>query len=199
MQDILEVMEAQVTANMLRYQVGQQMFCPKCDQCLDWQKAVSIDTIGATTQKLYRSVILCAKCADELLPGYSERLHEASVKAGEPFTIKTADGRDFDEDGHYDPAPPPVYGVTMELLAARPKGQSERVSAVEVKSLPDWGRFVVYQFGKLWFLLDVRTGYSVAKGDTRDEAVRGAWRRMRQVGRELFDKTVKAAPTLNPA
>ena len=193
-------MEQHLTANMLKYAAGQTMFCPGCETCMDWRRTVSIDFTGATSGKLHATQTLCATCADKLLPGLADRLAKAEAKAGEKLLVTTTDGRDWNEDEDYEPAPTPRMGGLVEFQAARrdnPAG--EKVSGFIVESgLPDWGRFAAYsKDADLWWCVELTTGYAFAQGESFKSAVIAGFRKMRQVGRDKFAQAVKRAPALN--
>lgn len=193
-----------VTAQMLKYAAGTVMFCPGCQNCLDWRSTVSIDFIGKASGKLHSTATLCAACADKALPGLGERLSQACAKAGEGLEVRTSDGRDWYEDENgieiYDPAPKPALGKPVEFNAARPEGKSEWVKGYELGPgcLPDWAPWVVYELkGQVWFVVELRTGFAVARGDTWSEAVILARRRLNKAGKEKVQSLIAAQPKLN--
>ena len=44
---MLELLERKLTGNLLRYQVGQQMWCRGCQNLLDVRHSVSLDLLRA--------------------------------------------------------------------------------------------------------------------------------------------------------
>ena len=91
MNDLFDAMREEVTGNMLRYQVGQQMFCPVCSAILDYRRAVSVDVM--VKGKLHRTAVSCAPCWDTDL---GPKIHAMATKlADQGVTVETVDGRNM--------------------------------------------------------------------------------------------------------
>ena len=193
-------MGQQITAELLKFAAGQHIFCPGCQNVLDWQQIVTIDFKGVNTGKLHAVQVLCCLCADKLLPGIESRLTGAQKKAGERLKLHVTDGRDWNEEEEYDPAPELKLSGPVRLLAARPDKATEAVDAFRVDSgLQDWAHWFLYQMpGGRWFVCEMTTGYAASSGNTAKEAAVAAFRRLRQVGKAKFYSVCAKLPTLNP-
>ena len=56
--DILDQFRRTAERNALKFSVGRQMFCPKCQRVLDAKRAVNV----TTTMGEPREVTVCAEC-----------------------------------------------------------------------------------------------------------------------------------------
>lgn len=81
MNAIVNSMERTVTRNLLKYAAGQTMFCPACDDVLDYRRAALVE-IGQNSR------CICTKCLDRVKSELGEKL------TANPH-IKITDGRDF--------------------------------------------------------------------------------------------------------
>lgn len=99
-------LEKIMNRNILKYQVGQQMFCPRCQGVMDFRRAVGADIYiqkgdDKDTKKLLSSHAWCTACWDN--PVYKEyvtalaRLATKATNAGSDmvFTLTTIDGRNL--------------------------------------------------------------------------------------------------------
>ena len=75
-----------VKPQMLRFQVGQAMFCPACRQIMDCAAAVAIDALKNGT--LVTSKVMCARCYDKRI---APQLDSMKAELGCEFDI--TDGR----------------------------------------------------------------------------------------------------------
>lgn len=99
MNELMSHMEATIQANMLRYQCGQAIFCPGCQNILDCTRAVSADIYRG--RDIVRVLLFCAKCFDEkkiaeLIQG---GIDKAAAKGITDGRVEYIDGRELHKAG----------------------------------------------------------------------------------------------------
>jgi len=82
---VLSAFEATMKRNILRYHVGQVMFCPTCRNIMDARRAVEVDLMRGP--ELLSSVVACAPCADKQV----DAVRKMAEKHG--YTLTVNDGR----------------------------------------------------------------------------------------------------------
>lgn len=80
-------MQRTVTRNLLKYAAGQTMFCPGCDQVMDWRQTMILDVTKDSAP--IRTMVLCSPCADKRLPNLEALCKEKGL------TLEVTDGRKF--------------------------------------------------------------------------------------------------------
>lgn len=85
----LDMMRRTVERNMLRFQVGQAIFCPACKRILDTRRAVGLDFYRG--EELGGSKVVCTSCYDAKLGGGKL---EAQLE-GTGLSLKVIDGREL--------------------------------------------------------------------------------------------------------
>ena len=89
--EIFSSLERQLKRNMLRWHVGQVIFCPACGGILDFRRAVEIDVLQAG--KLVKSMVVCAGCFDGKVKDNAKgMLQELSHL---DLALEITDGRQF--------------------------------------------------------------------------------------------------------
>jgi hypothetical protein len=87
--EFLSPMKRTLERNMLKFQVGQAIFCPGCKSVMDCRRAVGLDWHDDATDELKGSRVVCASCFDaKLSNGRIER-----QSAGPGLHVKVQDGR----------------------------------------------------------------------------------------------------------
>ena len=91
--------EATLKANMLRYQCGQAIFCPGCNDILDCTRAVSTDIYRG--EELVKTFILCGKCFDkrEIPKLIESAIAKAAAKGVTNGRVEYTDGRELHKAG----------------------------------------------------------------------------------------------------
>ena len=89
---VLSEMERIVKYNMLKWHVGHEIFCKRCEAVMDCTRAVEVDVMRG--EDLLKSMVVCAKCYDET----HERLEEAARRL-EGVRLEVNDGRKLKKGG----------------------------------------------------------------------------------------------------
>lgn len=174
-----------LTGQMLRYQVGQQMFCPTCERILDWQNAVSLDLTGKKTGKLYFTKVFCGPCFDGLT--VDAAVKAATEKSGEEIEVNVTDGRAFLDEDEKSTAKVSDTPATFRHAKGNWTRHAVQGYRVEFEGL-DWGVFFLYHNdeSKTWYVCDEATGAAIGRNGNRDVAVREAERALRKAGKKKF-------------
>jgi RNase P subunit RPR2 len=85
-------LERTLTKRMLKYTAGHVMFCPTCDNILDWSRTVDTSFIAKDSGDAFKTIITCTECFDAKVKPV---LEGSAIKVGENVEIKIIDGRDF--------------------------------------------------------------------------------------------------------
>ncbi len=88
MDTIMTEFERTAKRNMLKWHVGQTIFCPGCQNVLDCKRAVEVDI--SKDGELKASKIFCAQCWDERL-----RDKIPGLLAEHGHTVALQDGREL--------------------------------------------------------------------------------------------------------
>lgn len=88
---ILSPLEARLKRNMLRWHVGQVIFCPCCGAVMDYRRAVEVDVLQAG--KLAKSLVVCASCFDGKVKANAKAMVEEMPRLD--LTVEITDGRSF--------------------------------------------------------------------------------------------------------
>lgn len=106
MKDIVEsIIKTPVESNLLKYAAGQAIFCPNCDNIMDWRRTV-VATIHAikpgAEEQIVRSYTVCGKCWDKLGQHVTSGVEQANAKLGSKgisARVEIVDGREtrFDD------------------------------------------------------------------------------------------------------
>ena len=63
------IIKTPVESNLLKWSAGQAIFCPNCQNIMDWRKTV-VATIHAKTdktpEKVIKSYVVCVECWDKV-------------------------------------------------------------------------------------------------------------------------------------
>lgn len=174
-----------LTGQMLRYQVGQQMFCPTCERILDWQNAVSLDLTGKKSGKLYFTKVFCGPCFDKLT--VEAAVKAATEKSGEGIEVTVTDGRAFLSEDERSNAKVSDTPATFRHAKGNRTRHAVQGYRVEFEGV-DWAAFFLYrnEEAKTWYVCDEETGASIGRNGDRDVAVREAERALRKAGKKKF-------------
>ena len=85
-------LERTLTKRMLKYTAGHVMFCPTCDNILDWSRTVDTSFIARDSGDAFKTIITCTECFDTKIKPV---LEGSAIKVGDNVEIKIIDGRDF--------------------------------------------------------------------------------------------------------
>jgi hypothetical protein len=184
------IVETLLLGNMLRYQVGSQMWCPACHQCLDWQDAVGIDFINPDASVVYTKCY-CGTCYDTRISANinATRL-ELEHKVQRPVSIKITDGRQYLDDSGA------ILDAVIQEDLVPCKTRHKDVGWVDVMGFrvsfgdtPWAGQCFVYQSKSgQWHVIEPRTGSALATSGSRQAAVLRAGQSLLRVGEEKFLK-----------
>jgi len=87
MKDILETFKRNADRESLKSSVGRSIFCPRCDELMDYRRAVEL---SACKGEKYVSVkVFCADCADRVRPIIEEKLVPLGMR------LEVIDGRNL--------------------------------------------------------------------------------------------------------
>jgi hypothetical protein len=165
---------------------------------LDVNRAVEVSISKDGT--LVSTKIWCARCFDADIDPNPKRM---SKKLGFDVTVEVIDGRDYDEDGFYDPIKCKVSTKKVQFRAARINPEGEVVTGRMVDIGLDWVKLVTYKNDKGGvFVCEYTTGFSVsgmAYCKNLKDQIPIIARKIRETGKEKFMAAVAVKPVLNPA
>jgi hypothetical protein len=181
-----------LTAQALRYQVGQQMWCGACQGCLDWQDAVSFDVKKPDGSLVYTKVF-CGKCWDSSVGrNVPKVMADLEAKHGPGYTREITDGRMFIDEEEV--ATVQFEGVKMPVTRLLRDGQTIQTEGYRIVIQGcAWVDAVVCHDEKVkkWWVIERETGFSIANGPTRIAAGAAAEKAIRKAGKTRYDE-VKA-------
>jgi hypothetical protein len=160
---MLELLERRLTGNLLRYQVGQQMWCRGCDNLLDVQNTVSLDLLREG--ELLSTTAYCGDCWDRARAVARAKARRLGC------VLEVTDGRTADpDDVPCDPRPCVRLGARGPFFTRKPKRVAVRGVAVtfhgdEVPALVRQQRWFAYrnpQGG--WWVVHEGLGLAAARG-----------------------------------
>lgn len=96
---------------------------------------------------------------------------------------------------------PKLFGEPVNFLAARADRDPEPVEGFRVHDpLPDWAQWAVYYRPEYyrWYVIELLSGWAVAKAYQSDVAIESALEKLMEVGREIFFKRLTEVPVINP-
>ena len=180
----------QLTAQALRYQVGQQLWCPGCQQCLDWQNAVGLDLVGKASQKLHFTRVVCGTCWDQgIRQNVPTAVTECARHTGEEIEAKVCDGRLFIDE---DTLASVKIGTTKEPVTRMlHDGQMIHTEGYRVIITGcEWAEGIACQDAKTktWWVIEPETGFAMGKGPTRSAAAVAAEKSVRLAGQAKYLK-----------
>lgn len=177
----------------LKYQVGQAIFCPICEQVLDVHRAVGIDTFADKEAKqLKHTTVLCEACFEQFYP------KDMVAEFRDAVHTVLHDGRLLDRSGH------PFFADGVTLSWVLEKFQSKGLDGwhehdgypIELM-LPRWTQPVkgwVYLLEKWkWYLVEASCGIAISQSVTMKGAIGRAWRDLSRVGEKKFRRAVEKA------
>lgn len=126
------LMERTINRNSLRYSVGQTMFCPSCQTCMDVTRAVEITAYRRGNVPAAVRVC-CASCYDANLAPKLETLRAKYAATG--HTIAVLDGRILfaPEINPAPPTPNPVHKCDVVIGGDYVTHQGVRVTVLRLK------------------------------------------------------------------
>jgi hypothetical protein len=87
---ITNTIEQHLKGEMLKYHVGQTIFCQRCSKIMDTKRAVEVDIHAG--EQLIKSLVVCADCYDRKVEMTVKSL-PAETKDGRPVKVEVNDGR----------------------------------------------------------------------------------------------------------
>lgn len=183
-----------LTAQALKYQVGHQIFCPACQNVMDWQSAVGVDLVKANdSNELIFTRAFCARCFDNgISANIPKTIEEAKAKCQCDVEAQVIDGREY-----LDELTLLNYKIAPSLQDFRTRWKDGWVDVqghrVELPSMPWAGQWFVYKFPDKdrWSMVEESTGFSAGGSGTMKGAVIAGTRALHNCGEEKF-KTVMA-------
>jgi hypothetical protein len=191
-------MVQQLTAQMLRHQAGRQMRCAICDDILDWNNAVSVDVVRSERDELVTTTMTCGPCFDAWYHGDDQSLDPIRAKAGGPVTVKITDGRDYTEEGDYQPVPPIRVGGVVEYCIATREGAVRVQGQWVANGDCPWRRPIAMHRSETgrYVLTDVCTGHRLAIGDAPQRAYQIMWRKVQSWPEARIAEVLNKTPVL---
>jgi hypothetical protein len=190
---MMSLVSTLLQGNMMRFQVGQQMFCPACHSILDWQDAVAIDFENPDKSCIFTKCY-CGTCFDlRIATNVNQARVDIEAKVQRPVSVKITDGRQYlDDHGTL------VNAVMQEELVPcktrfKKDGWVDVLGfRVDFNDMPWAGHCFVYQsdVDKMWSVVESRTGSAISRSGSRQSAIWAAARRLAKVGEEKFLATV---------
>jgi hypothetical protein len=84
-------------ASLLRYTAGRVMFCPACEECLDWTTTVLVTIYAKSAsvpeERAVKDYVQCAKCFDSRRHHLDKALVDLAAK-GITARMEIVDGRE---------------------------------------------------------------------------------------------------------
>ena len=181
-----------ITAQALRYQASQQMWCGACQNCLDWQNAVSFDVKKPDGTFVYTKVF-CDKCWDNgISQNVPKVMADLAAKHGPGYTHEITDGRMFIDE--HEVAAVQFESVKTPVTRLLRDGQTIQTEGYRIVIQGcDWVDAVAChdEKAKKWWVIERETGFSIANGPTRIAAGTAAEKSIRKAGKAKYDE-VKA-------
>ena len=87
MKDILETFKRNTDRESLKSSVGRSIFCPRCEELMDFRRAVEFSVWEIKSGKCATVRAMCAPCWD----GVRELVNKPGVK----YRVDVIDGREF--------------------------------------------------------------------------------------------------------
>jgi hypothetical protein len=87
MKDILETFKRNADRESLKSSVGRAIFCPRCEELMDYRRAVEFSVWENETGKCATVRAMCAPCWDSV--------HDFVMKPGVKYRVDVIDGREF--------------------------------------------------------------------------------------------------------
>ena len=86
MNTMLNMMEREITRNLLKYAAGHSIFCNKCNRVLDWKATALIE--AKQNDKTVASVTCCTKCLDARYEALHQAIDEINKMDGKDITLE---------------------------------------------------------------------------------------------------------------
>jgi hypothetical protein len=109
--ELTNYMELTCNRNLLRWHVGQEIFCRYCNQIMDCKRAVSFD-VETPEKSTVVSRCVCAPCYDRVAEILATGIKESK------YTLTVRDGRVLFARAKRAPKPKPV-SYAVEVIADR--------------------------------------------------------------------------------
>lgn len=87
MKDILETFKRNADRESLKSSVGRAIFCPRCEELMDYRRAVEFSVWEIQSGKCATVRAMCAPCWDGV--------RELVTKPGVKYRVDVIDGREF--------------------------------------------------------------------------------------------------------
>jgi hypothetical protein len=87
MKDILETFKRNTDRESLKSSVGRSIFCPRCEELMDFRRAVEFSVWEIKSGKCATVRAMCAPCWDGV--------RELVTKPGVKYRVDVIDGREF--------------------------------------------------------------------------------------------------------
>lgn len=84
---ILSPMQRTVNRNLLKYAASRAIFCPGCNQIMDWRKTMILDVTKDSAP--IKTMVFCTTCGDKALPSLQKACLDRNL------VLEITDGRRF--------------------------------------------------------------------------------------------------------